>query len=113
MGIGVFFEIPNTAASNLREISASEEIRIRIENPESPAAESYPGLYIFCSLLGRIQGRWRTSGDVSVFWLTFPRNHALIPLLWPFDFYLVRRVEQILLRLGAHRIDPKILIAPE
>jgi hypothetical protein len=108
MGIGPFLELPNASASRLREIAASEGIRVRVETPESrDDAKSYPGLYIFCSLLGRIQGRWRSSNEVCVFWLTFPRSHAFIPLLWPFDFYLARRVEQILLGLGAHRIDPQ------
>lgn len=107
MGIGPFLELPNIAASKLREISASEGIRIRVEIPESRAAEYYPGLYIFCGLLGRIHGHWCTSGDVCVFWLTSPLSPAFIPLFWPFDFYLGRRVEQILLRLGAHRIDPQ------
>ena len=107
MSIGPFLELPNIAASRIREISANEGIRIRGEIPEGRAAESYPGLYIFSGPLGRIEGRWRTSGDVCVFWLTFPRNRAFIPLLLPFDFYLARRVEQILLGLGAHRIDPQ------
>ena len=107
MSIGPFLELPNTAASRLREVAASKGIRVRVETPESRAAELYPGLYIFCSLLGRIQGHWRTSGEVCLFWLTFPRSHAFIPLLWPFDFYLSRRVEQMLLELGARRSDPQ------
>jgi hypothetical protein len=85
MSIGPFLELPNTAASRLREAAAREGIRVRVETPDSRAAEFYPGLYVFCSLLGRIQGRWRTSGEVCVFWLTFPRSHAFIPLLWPFE----------------------------
>jgi hypothetical protein len=107
MSIGPFFELPNTAASRLREVAARKGIRVRVETAESRAAEFYPGLYIFCSLLGRIQGRWRTSGDVCVFWLTSPLSHAFIPVLWPFDFHLFHRVEQVLLELGAHRTDPQ------
>jgi hypothetical protein len=107
MSIGPFLEIPNTAAQKLREVAASQGIRVRVEIPESRAAQFYPGLYIFCGLIGRIQGRWRTSEEMCVFWLTFPRTHAFLPLFWPFDFYLSHRIEQMLIGLGAHRIDPR------
>lgn len=107
MGIGSFLELPKSSVSKLREICAAQGIRTRVEIPEGHAAESYPGLYIFCSLLGRIVGRWRTSGNAYVFWLTIPQTHRFVPLIWPFDFYLERRIKRILLGLGAHRIDPQ------
>lgn len=52
MSIGPFLELPNTAASRLREVAASKGILVRVETSESPASELYPGLYIFCSLWG-------------------------------------------------------------
>jgi hypothetical protein len=103
MSLGPVFELPNALASHLQEAAATKGIRV--ESPGSQAQGTFPGLYMFRRGMARIWGRWRTSGDSCQIWLTFPRSHAFNPLLWLFDFYLMRRVEQMLGYLGAHRIN--------
>jgi hypothetical protein len=60
VSIGPIFELPIAAISQLREVSATKGILL--ESLDDDGKGAFPGLYMFRGRLGRIHGRWRTSG---------------------------------------------------
>lgn len=55
--------------------------------------------------IARIDGRKRLCNDRCLIWLTFPRTHAFNPLLWWFNFALLKRIRLTLRRHGAAESD--------
>ena len=103
MAIGPTFECATSLVQQLPLLAASQDIRMEIVNCDEPDA-----LDVYCvfkTSYGRIDGHLNTKGATPRFWLTFPRVFALNPLLWPLNFYLIRKVETILLRNNAKRCD--------
>lgn len=103
MSIGPTFECPISLVKRLPEISASRKIEVEIVNPHPRDA-----LAVYCvfkGCCGRVDGRVSVDNEPARIWLTFPRAYALNPLLWPFNFRLIRRIGQMLLDNSAQRCD--------
>ena len=68
---------------------------------EGIAVTDLPDGVQFQSNVARVEGKTRLSNDRCLVWLTFPKSHALNPLLWCFDFALCKRICRALRRHGA------------
>jgi hypothetical protein len=105
MGIGPVFECPDNLLERLPELCVTRNVRVQmVEDMEVTAdAAAYVIYCIFKGRLGRIHGRLSGEGQGRKMWLTFPRAYALNPLLWPVNFRLSKRIQELLAENGARR----------
>jgi len=108
LAIGPTFECATSLVQQLPLLAASHNILMEIVDSDEPGA-----LNVYCvfkTAYGRIDGHLNVMGAMPRFWLTCPAPFALNPLLWPFNFHLIRKVETILLSNNAKRCDWKTYI---
>ena len=108
MGIGPVFECPDKLLERLPELCSRRSVRVEMvkDIDVTAHARTFVIYCIFKSRLGRIHGRLG-GGQARRMWLTFPRAYALNPLLWPVNFRLSRRIEELLVENGARRCNWK------